>query len=67
MSAQNSQDEVDFVASIRLWQGIEPPHPSAVEFSKDVQGLIKGFRALPAPDFQSEPADFVRVLDALGE
>lgn len=67
MNDDKTADEVDFVATIRLWHGIEPPHPSAVEFAKDVQALIAAFRALPPPAFQSEPADFIRVLEALGE
>lgn len=67
MSAPTPPDEPNFVASIRLWHGIEPPHPSAIEFARDVQALIGGFLELPSPDFQSEPADFVRILEALGE
>lgn len=67
MSGAQLQDGPDLVAAIRMWHSIEPPHPSAAEFAKDVQAMIAGFQAMPAPDFQCEPADFLRVLEALGE
>lgn len=67
MSGAQSRDVPDLVVAIRMWHAIEPPHPSAVEFAKDVQAMIAGFQAMPAPDFQSESADFLLVLEALGE
>lgn len=67
MTEKEQSETFDFVAATRLWFGIEPPHPSAVEFAKDVHGLIKAFRALPPPKFQSEAADFVRILEKHGE
>lgn len=66
-SAAARPEAPDLVAAIRLWHAIEPPHPSAAEFARDLHRLIAAFQALPAPDFQSEPADFVRILEALGE
>lgn len=67
MSGAEKQDGPDLIATIRRWHAIEPPHPSAMEFSRDLGSLIAGFLALPGPDFQCEPADFVRILEASGE
>ena len=54
-------------AMTRLWFGIEPPHLSAAAFARDLGAVVAAFRALPPPAFESEPADFVRVLEANGE
>lgn len=53
-------------AATLWWFGIAAPWRHE-EFMARLVRLAAGIRDLPPPDFQSEPSDFVRVLEANGE
>ena len=66
MNTPDSNKSGLFETSALFWFGIAAPERHE-EFLARLDQIAAALRGLPFPEFQSEPADFVRVLEANGE